>query len=138
MYKKVLVGGCFDVIHIGHVKFLEKAKKLGDYLIVLLESDENIKKLKGKNRPIFKFKDRKYILESLKFVDKVIIIPSNPLHETYNKIVQDIKPHIIAVTEDDPIIERKLKQAKSVGAELIVIKKFNSYTSSKIINLLDI
>ena len=56
--KKVLVGGCFDLIHYGHIVFLKEARKQGDYLIVALESDDNVKKYKGENRPVHKQSER--------------------------------------------------------------------------------
>lgn len=133
--KKVLVGGCFDILHIGHVKFLKKAKGFGDYLIVLLEPDENIKKLKGIKRPVFNLKERKETLESLKFVDKIVIVPKYANHTTYDKLVFKIKPIVIAITEDDPIKDKKLIQAKSVGAKLKVVKKYKSHSSTKIIDM---
>lgn len=136
--RKVLVGGCFDVIHIGHVKFLKKAKSFGDNLIILLESDENIKRLKGNSRPFHNQKERKEILESLKFVDKVIVLPNIVNHESYNKIIKKIKPEVIAITEGDSIKDKKLAQAKSVGAELKIIKKYKSHSTSKILNKFDL
>lgn len=135
---KILVGGCFDVLHIGHVKFLKRAKSFGDYLIILLESDENIKRLKGKSRPFHNQKERKEILESLKFVDKVIVLPNIVNHESYNKIIKKIKPEVIAITEGDPIKDKKLAQAKSVGAKLKIIKKYKSHSTSKILHKFDL
>ena len=72
----VLVGGCFDIVHLGHLIFLEKAKAKGDILIVLLESDENIRKNKGQNRPINNQEDRALFLSKLKMVDKLDILQS--------------------------------------------------------------
>ncbi len=131
--KIVLVGGCFDILHIGHVKFLKKAKSFGDYLIVLLESDVNIKKLKGPTRPIQNELQRKEILSSLKYVDKIIMVPKNATHETYHKLIKKIKPNIMAITQGDPIKHLKLMQAKSVGAKLKVIKMFGDLSTTKII-----
>ena len=62
--KVVLVGGCFDLLHYGHIAFLKEAKKHGDYLIVLLESDENVRRLKGEGRPFHTQKQRKEMLAS--------------------------------------------------------------------------
>ena len=132
--KKVLVGGCFDILHVGHIKFLKKAKSFGDYLIVLLESDENIKKLKGSGKPIFSLKERIAVLKSIKYVGKIIVVPINPTHETYLKLIKKIKPNIIAITEGDILEKHKLNQAKLVGAKLKVIKKYKNYSSSKVVN----
>ena len=135
---KVLVGGCLDILHIGHIKFLKSAKKLGDYLIILLESDSNIKKLKGPSRPFHNQKERKETLESLRFVDQVIVLPNKVNDEVYKRIINKIKPSVIAITEGDPIKYKKLIQAKSVGAILKVVKKYKSHSTSKIISRFDL
>jgi len=134
----VLVGGCFDILHIGHVKFLKKSKSVGDSLIVLLESDANIKKLKGNSRPFHNQKERKEVLESLKFVDKVILLPDIVTHETYDRIIKRLKPNIIAITEGDPIRDKKLVQAKSVGAKLKIVKKYKSKSTTDIFSIFDL
>ncbi|HCR36015.1 TPA: glycerol-3-phosphate cytidylyltransferase [Candidatus Woesebacteria bacterium] len=134
--KIVLVGGCFDMLHVGHVEFLRKSRSFGDYLIVLLESDENIKKLKGKNKPIFNLKERITVLKAIKYVDKVIVVPENPTHETYLKLIKKIKPNVVAITEGDILQKHKLNQAKLVGAKLKVIKKYKDFSSTQITKLL--
>ena len=134
--KIVLVGGCFDMLHVGHVEFLRKSRSFGDYLIVLLESDENIKKLKGKNKPIFNLKERITVLKAIKYVDKVIVVPKNPTHETYLKLIKKIKPNVVAITEGDILQKHKLNQAKLVGAKLKVIKKYKDFSSTQITKLL--
>jgi len=133
---KIIVGGCFDIVHIGHVKFLKRAKSFGNYLIVLLESDENIKKLKGGNRPFHNIRERKEVLESLKSIDEVVILPKHVNDKTYDNLVKKIKPNVIATTEGDLLINKKREQAKSVGAKLKIIKKYKSHSSSKIADLL--
>lgn len=134
--KKVLVGGCFDILHIGHIKFLKKAKSFGDYLVVLLESDENIKLLKGRTRPFHNIEQRVETLMSLKFVDEVIKLPAKVENLTYDQIIKRIKPYVIAITEDDPIKNIKALQAKSVDAKLKIIKKYKSHSTSTITNIL--
>ena len=71
--KIVFTNGCFDILHTGHIKLLKEAKSLGDILIVGLNTDYSIKKLKGDKRPIKNEKTRRIILESIKFVDFVIL-----------------------------------------------------------------
>ncbi len=126
----VLAGGCFDILHAGHIEFLKKAKNLGDHLIILLESDENIKRLKGKNRPINNVFDRATILANLKMIDYVI--PLKPLKndDDYTSIVKMIEPDIIAVTHGDPLIEVKENQAKQVNAKVVVLPKKENYSTS--------
>lgn len=130
---KVLVGGCFDILHYGHVMFLKKAKSFGDYLIVAMESDKNIKRLKGCARPIQNQKQRKEILESLKFVDQVIILKDKMFEKDYFDLVKKVKPAVIAATKDDPVLKNKRKQAKMVGAKLIIIPKTKSSSTTKIL-----
>ncbi len=117
----VLAGGCFDILHIGHVQFLSEAKKMGDTLVILLENDKNVKKLKGKNRPIFAQEIRAEMLSALVCVDLVVVLPMMENDIEYMNLVVKIKPNIIAVTESDPYTEEKKRQAETVGGELRTI-----------------
>jgi FAD synthetase len=134
----VLVGGVFDILHYGHIQFLKKAKAFGNYLIVALESDKNVKRLKGKKRPIHNQNQRREMLESLHFVDRVIILKDKMKDEDYQKLVKILSPRVIAVTKGDPIIEKKRRQAEEIGAELIEISKIKSSSTSQIARLLKI
>ncbi len=136
MKKKVLVGGVFDILHFGHLQFLKNARGLGDYLVVALESDENVRKIKGEKRPIHTQNQRREILESLKFVDEVISLPEMKSDEDYKNLVIKIKPEIIAVTAGDPILETKKAQAALIGAEVIEIPKIEVSSTSQIAKLL--
>jgi len=75
--KMVFTNGCFDILHSGHIMYLNEAKALGDFLIVGLNSDSSIKQLKGSDRPINNEEDRKYLLENLRAVDCVEIFGSD-------------------------------------------------------------
>ena len=133
----VLVGGCFDVLHIGHIDFLNEAKKRGDILFVLLESDEIIRKIKGNNRPINTQVDRARILSALLSVDYVIILPQFTKDKEYDDIVTRIKPDIIATTEGDKNREHKERQAKLTGAKVVdVVKNISNQSTTKLIKLL--
>lgn len=132
----VLVGGCFDILHIGHIKFLHEAKKMGDCLIVLLESDKKVQELKGKNRPLFKQKERMQVLSSIKDVDVVIPLPFLKTDEEYSQLVDKIKPDIISVTENDPLLLKKKKQAEKVGAKVEIIPHIKTFSSSRLVSLL--
>jgi FAD synthetase len=136
--KKVLVGGCFDFIHYGHISFLKSAKKLGDYLIVALESDENVKRMKGNLRPIHTLTQRQEMLESLKFVDEVIPLKPMKNDKDYFDFVINLKPDVIATTEGDPILAKKQKQADLIGAKLVVISKIHTPSTSQLAKLLGI
>lgn len=134
--KVVLVGGVFDILHYGHIQFLKKAKALGSYLIVALESDKNVKRLKGEKRPIHGQYQRREMLESLHFVDRVIILKDEMKDEDYEKLVKIISPQIIAITKGDPVIGKKRKQAEAIGAKLVEIPRIKSPSTSQIAKLL--
>ncbi len=126
----VLVGGCFDILHIGHVSFLSEAKKMGDCLVILIENDEKVKKLKGENRPIFTQEIRAEMLSALNCVDLVVLLPMMENDSDYLNLVTKIKPDVIAVTENDPRIEKKKLQAEIVGGELKVIPFVKTVSTS--------
>ncbi|MGH7245792.1 MAG: adenylyltransferase/cytidyltransferase family protein [Candidatus Levyibacteriota bacterium] len=133
----VLCGGCFDILHLGHIDFLENAKKKGDVLFVMVESDETIKKTKGEKRPMFTQNDRAKMLSSLRFVDTVILLPSLRTDQEYDEIVQAIRPAIIAVTQHDPGVFHKKRQAKLVGAKVVMVnKKIPGISSTKLFQTL--
>ena len=132
--KVVLVGGCFDVLHPGHIIFLEKAKKQGDFLIVLLESDEKIKELKGKSRPVHTQKERAAILRSLKSVDQVILLPYMKNDDDYERLIQNLKPDVIAATSGVPDNFHKERIAKITGAKIkYVTKIIGDYSTTNIL-----
>lgn len=133
----VLAGGCFDILHLGHLRFLKAAKKQGDILIVALENDENVRRLKGKGRPVNSEKIRAENLLKTKLVNQILILPTLKTGEDYLQMVQTIKPNIIAVTAGDPQLKNKQKQAEIIGAKVkIVIQRLSQYSTTKIINKL--
>lgn len=133
----VLAGGCFDILHIGHIKFLEKARKNGDYLFILLESDESVKKLKGDKRPINSQKDRAQILSALKFVDYVILLSGIKESKDYDSLVEKIHPDIIAVTKNDKALFHKQRQAKKINAKVVsVIERVEDKSTTRLAKLI--
>jgi len=133
----VVVGGSFDILHVGHVIYLEKAKKKGEVLMVLLESDERIKRIKGENRPINKQADRAKLLSSLRMVDIVVCLRDMKDNSDYDELLTKIKPSIIAVEGSDKILKIKKRQAKMVGAKLMVVtKRVGEYSSSKVVEVI--
>ena len=134
----VLVGGCFDLIHYGHIVFLNKARSYGTRLVVALESDENVRRLKGANRPIHSQIQRKDMLKALSCVDEVIDLPVMKTDEEYGRLVARVRPAVIAVTGGDPLVEKKRKHAGSVGARLIVIPKVHTPSTSQLAKLLEL
>lgn len=133
--KIVVAGGCFDVLHPAHIKFLEKARSEGDILILLLESDKNIKKLKGDNRPLNTFEIRSKRLESLGFIDLILKLSDTPNDEYYYNLTKLIEPDIIALTKNDPLTQKKKDQAELVGGKIVeVMNRDETHSSTKIIN----
>ena len=132
----ILAGGCFDLLHIGHLKFLENAKKFGGKLFVMLESDKKVSELKGPDRPVFSQDDRAEALAHVKDVDVVIKLPYFADDRGYKKLVMDLSPDIIAITENDPKADKKKMQANSLGAKIEVIKFVKSLSSSHIAEIL--
>lgn len=126
----VLAGGCFDILHIGHITFLEKAKAAGDSLLILLEPDESIKKLKGENRPINNQEDRAKILAALESVDYVILLPANLKDMDYDNMIIQIKPAIIATTKGDIKRKDKERQAALINGKVIDVTDFISDQST--------
>lgn len=133
--KIVLVGGCFDVLHKAHLEFLIKAKQQGDILILLLESDENIKRLKGQDRPINLLEKRANNLDSLGFIDLIVKLSSRVSDEYYYKLTKLISPDIIALTKNDPLTEKKKEQSEMVGGKIkFVMDRNKNYSTTKLIN----
>lgn len=132
----VVAGGCFDLLHIGHVTLLENAKKQGDLLVVLIESDSSIKKKKGIDRPIHTQKERAQLVGALRAVDVVILLPDNMHDGDYDTLLQAIKPTVIATTKDDPYINHKQRQAEKINARVVTVNSYIPHVSTT--KLLDI
>ncbi len=105
----VFTNGCFDILHVGHIRYLNQAKALGDILLVGLNSDNSVKSLKGSTRPINNQEERKEMLLALKAVDAVIIFDE----ETPLTLIKNITPNILVKGGDWPI-------EKIVGADFIL------------------
>lgn len=94
--KIVLANGCFDLLHVGHIRYLEGAKRLGDILVVGINSDEQVRKLKGANRPLMPENERAEIISALRFVDLVTIFPE----QTVTELIRVIRPDVHAKGTD--------------------------------------
>ena len=128
--KVVITNGCFDIIHPGHIKVLRKSKKLGDVLIVLLNSDKSVKKLKGKKRPIINQDGRIEILESIKYVDFIVLF--NEL--TPVKLYKKIKPNFLTKGSQyslNNIIGKKLIEKN--GGKIKLIKMLPNTSTTLIL-----
>ena len=129
--KIVFTNGCFDILHPGHIHILDQAKSYGDILIVGLNSDESIKKLKGPKRPKISQKDRLRILSSIKFVDYAILFEE----DTPLKLIKKIKPNILVKGGDynsDDIVGSEF--VKSNGGEIKIVQLLEGYSSSSLID----
>ena len=95
--KIIWTNGCFDILHVGHIELFKYAKDLGSKLYVGIDSDEKVKRDKGDDRPFNKLSDRIKVLESIKYIDKVISFDST---EGLENLVQEHKPHVLIVGSD--------------------------------------
>ena len=121
MDKKVIfTNGCFDLLHIGHIKYLQRAKTFGDVLIVGVNSDESVRKLKGKGRPIVGEDERAYLLAALDVIDFVVIFSD----ETPYDLIDNIRPNILVKGAD-------YQNKKVVGAELAGTLKLVDFVKNK-------
>ncbi len=125
--KKVWTNGCFDILHIGHLKMLEYAKGKGDYLVVGIDSDLRVKDLKGDDRPYNNENDRKAFLESIKFVDEVVIFGSK----------EEFEEMIITHEIDTIVVGEEYKHGTVLGSSLSHVDFFPRYkihSTSKILS----
>jgi len=114
---RVLATGTFDIIHLGHIKYLEEAKSLGDELIVVVAHDNTVKR--KKHNPIMPQEVRRKIVESLKPVDKAVNGKDGDIFE----IVKEIKPDIIALGYDQDFDEKELeKKLREMGINAKVVR----------------
>ena len=125
--KIIFTNGCFDILHIGHIKYLEKAKSFGDVLILGLNSDKSIRRLKGENRPINTQADRAYILASLEVVDYLVIFNE----DTPFKLISLIKPDVLVKGSD---YEGKEVIGQEIAKELKLVKFIDGRSTTNIID----
>lgn len=134
----VLVGGCFDILHIGHIKFLTEVKKSQSCLIIILENDAKVKKLKGETRPFFTQLERAEVLASLTTVDYILLLGDMENDQDYQELVIKLSPNFIGVTEDDPFLKIKKSLAGKIGAEIIIVPKVEMHSTTKIAQLMEL
>ena len=130
-YNIVFTNGCFDIIHKGHIQTLSSSADLGDKLIVAINSDSSVKKLKGKTRPIMDQKNRTTLIASLAFVDAVILFNE----QTPKKLIKQIIPDIL--TKGGDYKKEKVVGFKEVdehGGEVVIIPLLEGLSSTNIIN----
>jgi len=128
--KIVFTNGCFDILHLGHIKYLEKCKHLGDILIVGLNSDSSVRKIKGKKRPIQNEKERSLILSAMECVDYITIFKD----PTPSSLIKAVKPHILAKGGDwKPSEIAGGSYVKKQGGRVVSVPFVKGYSTSGII-----
>ncbi len=126
----VFTNGCFDILHAGHAYYLQRAKELGDILVVGVNSDSSIRRIKGEKRPIIPEHMRAYLLDSLKPVDYVVIFEE----DTPANLIRSIRPHVLVKGGDwtlENIVGADL--VLSYGGEVKLLDLFFDVSTSKII-----
>ena len=129
--KIVFTNGCFDLLHVGHVRYLDQAKKLGDFLIIGLNSDSSVKELKGEDRPINSFEDRATLLSAIESVDSVIMFEE----QTPENLIKDIVPDILVKGGDYNIEDIVGYQTvMQNGGQVKTLSFYDGYSSTNYIN----
>ena len=126
----VLANGCFDFFHVGHIRYLAEAKTLGDYLIVGINSDEQVRKLKGDNRPLIPEQERAEIISALKFVDYVTVFPE----PTVEELIRVLRPDFHAKGTDytvDSVPERDI--VREYGGKVAIVGDPKNHSSTDLI-----
>jgi len=129
--KIVFTNGCFDLLHVGHIRYLAQAKKLGDFLIIGLNSDCSVKELKGEDRPINSFEDRATLLSAIESVDSVIKFEE----QTPENLIKDIVPDILVKGGDYNIEDIVGYQTvMQNGGQVKTLSFYDGYSSTNYIN----
>lgn len=127
----VFTNGCFDIIHPGHIKYLAKAKQLGDILIVGLNNDKSVKQLKGKGRPVMNQKDRATILSHLDMVDYVTIFGTLTPHTLIKKLMPDVLVKGADYKKDEIV---GANEVEATGGKVVIIPFVRGRSTSRIIS----
>ena len=129
--KIVFTNGCFDLLHVGHIRYLAQAKKLGDFLIIGLNSDSSVKELKGEDRPINSFEDRATLLSAIESVDSVIMFEE----QTPENLIKDVVPDILVKGGDYNIEDIVGYQTvMQNGGQVKTLSFYDGYSSTNYIN----
>lgn len=128
--KVVFTNGCFDILHKGHITYLNHAKSLGDVLIIGVNSDSSVKKLKGKDRPVNNENDRAFLLDNLRSVDYVTIFNEDTPYELIKKIIPDFLVKGGDWKEED-IVGSDI--VKSNGGKVVSLQYLDNYSTTNIL-----
>jgi len=127
--KVVTTNGCFDILHSGHIKLLKAARELGEVLVVGLNSDESVRRLKGESRPIRNEEERADLLSELPFVDFIIVFQEEDPREFIRNVKPDI--HVQNINYKNNCIEESVVQG--IGAKMVFVKT-NNQSTTEIVN----
>ena len=127
---KVWINGTFDVVHLGHIKMLQRGADLGDFLIVGIDSDRRVSELKGETRPINKLVSRMTLLESIRYVDRVLSFDSD---DELENLIKTIRPQIMVIGEEYK--DKRIIGKEFVG-EIVYFPKLEGFSSTDIISKL--
>jgi rfaE bifunctional protein nucleotidyltransferase chain/domain len=125
--KVVLANGCFDLLHVGHLRYLEAAKRLGDLLIVAINGDDSVRRLKGRGRPLMKLKDRVALVSAIGCVDYVTVFGDS----TVKRLLRTLRPDVHAKGSDyttDTVPERDVVRAYGGRVAIVGGPKVQSTT----------
>lgn len=128
--KVVFANGCFDILHVGHVRYLQDARSRGDYLVVALNSDPSVKKIKGRGHPINPVEERAEVLAALESVDYVTVFEE----ETADEILRKLRPDIHAKGTDyttKTVPERET--VLSFGGEVLIVGDPKDHSTSDVL-----
>ena len=132
--KVVFTNGCFDIIHKGHVTYLNEAKSLGDHLIVGINSDDSVKRLKGKDRPVNNESDRAFVLDNLKSVDDVLIFNEDTPYDIIKEIIPDLLVKGGDWKEEDIVGSDIVKKN---GGKVVSLQFVNNYSTTNILEKIE-
>lgn len=133
--KIVFTNGCFDILHRGHVHYLREARRLGDALVVGLNSDASVKRLKGTSRPINSEQDRKFVLENLKCVDHVVLFTE----DTPLELIRALRPQVLVKGGDwkiDQIVGAN--EVIAAGGEVYSLSFVDGYSTTDTIKKINL
>ena len=131
----VFTNGCFDLLHVGHVRYLQAARALGDLLVVAVNSDASVRSLKGDGRPINNEQDRAEVLAALESVDFVTIFDE----QRVTRLIEVVRPHIYAKGGDytrETLDQTEVAALESVGADIRIIPLVPGKSTSRTIQRL--
>jgi rfaE bifunctional protein nucleotidyltransferase chain/domain len=127
----IAAGGCFDVLHTGHVRLLEEARQLGDYLVVCLNGDDSVRRLKGPGRPLNLAEDRATVLRSLASVDAVIVFDE----DTPCRVLRTLRPHLFVKGTDYQGVDLEEREVLAEwGGQVVLLPVVGGRSTTRLIS----